>query len=589
MLTRQNLPALAVILIVVCSVCTSAQTPAASPTSTPAPNTDDSPAGSINGSVVNESGQPMAGVQVFVRGINSATPARSSTTDAEGNFHLNGLLPALYFVNASAPAYVTPEDDINSPSRHYRLGDTVRIELLRGGVITGKVTNAAGEPVIGVPVRALVVRDPKGKAPTNASYYFKERSTDDRGIYRIFGLLPGTYIVGAGGPGMVQRLQLSPYESDAPTYAPASTRESATEVSVRAGDETNVDIRYRADVGHSIYGSVKLSGTSENGASVSLTSTASGLMPLNNAFQMPGGSTFSFSGLSDGEYFLVAQAMGPATNVSLSQMPDFSLSEPRRVIVKDADVTGIELLPRPLASLNGRVALEASKVPECQKKRRPSFSEMMVRVERPQNDREQDASLFPRLISGLTSPDPKGNFTLRNLMPARYLPEFTFYARYWYLDSVSLAATPKFDAAANWMTLKSGERAELTITLAEGAASIRGRVDQAGAGLGVYLFPADRERTADVLRYFVTNVAADGTFSFNNLPPGKYLVLPRALDADMSTNAKLRLPESAEARTKLRRAAETQKTNLELKPCQNLTEYELKQSAPNTKVSDTIP
>ena len=189
---------------------------------------------------------------------------------------------------------------------------------------------------------------------------------------------------------------------------------------------------------------------------------------------------------------------------------------------------------------------------------------------------ENDPVPFLRLISGSASPDAKGNFVIRNLSPARYLTNLQFYARYWYLDSISIAATPKLDAAANWATLKPGERADLTITLAQGAASIRGKLSaESAAGLGVYLLPAEREKTGDVLRYFVTSVAADGTFAFNNLPPGRYLSLLQTIDADTSTIAKLRLPEAVEARTKLRRAAETQKANLELKPCQNLTDLEL--------------
>jgi hypothetical protein len=116
--------------------------------------------------------------------------------------------------------------------------------------------------------------------------------------------------------------------------------------------------------------------------------------------------------------------------------------------------------------------------------------------------------------------------------------------------------------------------------LAEGAASIRGRVSAANgagvpSGLAVYLMPAEREKTADVLRYFVTAVAADGTFGINNLPPGRYLSLVQTVDEQTATLAKLRLPESLEARAKLRRAAETQKKDLELKPCQNLTDYAL--------------
>jgi hypothetical protein len=95
------------------------------------------------------------------------------------------------------------------------------------------------------------------------------------------------------------------------------------------------------------------------------------------------------------------------------------------------------------------------------------------------------------------------------------------------------------------------------------------------SGLGVYLVPAEREKALDVLRYFVTPFAADGTFAFNNLPPGRYFTLQQTLDPETNTPAKLRLPESAEARTKLRRKAETQKTELQLKPCQNLTEHQL--------------
>jgi len=47
-------------------------------------------------------------------------------------------------------------------------------------------------------------------------------------------------------------------------------------------------------------------------------------------------------------------------------------------------------------------------------------------------------------------------------------------------------------------------------------------------------------------------------------------------DPQLATLAKLRQPEAAPSRTKLRKTAEAKKTDLELKPCQNLTGYELK-------------
>jgi Carboxypeptidase regulatory-like domain len=559
------------LLLFLCCISTVAQT--AAPASTPA-TVEEPSTGTISGTVVNESGQPFAGAQVSVRPLNSPNPGRSATTDAEGGFRVNGLVPALYFVSASAPGYVQPRGDPDQPLEHHRIGDNVRIELMRGGIITGAVTNAAGEPLIVVPVRAWMTRDAKGRPAKTPNTFFMEQTTDDRGIYRIFGLMPGTYVVSAGGAGFPQRFQLNPYAYDAPTYAPSSTRDSATEVSVVSGEENNIDIRYRGEPGHAISGTVKLTGSA--GASVSLSSVTSGFISFGGGIFQPGNRGFEFNGLADGDYVLVAREVVPAA----APLPSMLLmSEPRRVTVKGADVTGIELVTRPLATLTGRVVLEPTEPPECKGKRRPLFAEMMVTLRRAEKDMQADLLPFYP-TSNSASPDAKGSFALRNLFPGRYPPEPKFYARYWYLNSMMINATPKIDAAANWSTLKLGAPTDVTISLAAGAASIRGKLSgakgaQLPSGLGIYLVPAEREKSADVLRYFVTSSEADSTFAFNNLPPGRYFAFTQTLDADAPTIEKLRLPEAAETRAKLRRSAEAQKNNLELKPCQNITDYAL--------------
>ena len=313
MLSKRNLKLVSVITILTCCASAAAQKPVvtSNPTpvnsipanSTPAAN-DEPTTGSITGSVVNESGQPLTGVAVFVRDINAGGAGRSSTTDAEGNFRINGLGPALYYVTAHLPAYVTRPADTLLPANHYRIGDTVRIEMFRGGVVTGTVINAAGEPVIGVRVRATMIRNAKGETPRIAAFASSERTTDDRGIYRLFGLPPGTFLVSAGGGGFPPTFALNPYESDLPTYAPSSTRDNASEVSVRAGEETTADIRYRGESGHSVSGSVTLSGPSN--VSISLTAVGS-VTPTGTTFQMPGVRGFAFQGVGDGEYDIVAQ------------------------------------------------------------------------------------------------------------------------------------------------------------------------------------------------------------------------------------------------------------------------------------------
>jgi hypothetical protein len=222
--------------------------------------------------------------------------------------------------------------------------------------------------------------------------------------------------------------------------------------------------------------------------------------------------------------------------------------------------------------------LEPAKDAACENKRRPLFAEMLVTVQRSERDKQERVT-FLRMFSGPAPPDANGNFALRNLMPGKYLLDPRFFGRYWYLQSISVAATPKIDAAANWTSVKRGDQlTNFTITLAEGAASMRGRVtttkgSELPANLGIYLVPAEREKYGDVLRYFVSSVEPDGTFTLNNLPPGRYHTLVRSLDAATKTLFKLRLPEATEARAKLQRARETRKIEVELKPCQNLADH----------------
>lgn len=564
---------LTILVLMLMATCVAVRAQTLSPT----PKTpEEGSTGSISGKVVNENGQPLIGVAVFAGSLSSSMAGRRTTTDLEGTFRLNGLDPGVYTIGAMAPAYTTEP----GPPEYYRLGDSVRLEMVRGGVITGVVTNALGEPVIGVRVRALKLRDAKGQT-SQAPQFGNEQTTDDRGIYRIYGLSPGTYLVSAGASGGGFNYAFNPYDSDIPTYAPSSTRDTAAEISVRPGEESTADIRYKGEPGYTISGNVKTA--AGNGAQVSLTSVSSG-MSLGNVFQPPGDRGFAFSGLADGEYRLVGQEF---TMMQASRTPLLGMSDAKRITVKGASVTGIELIPKPVSSVSGRITLERTKAPECEGKRPPLFAETLVQTERHEKDSETDYVMFVRRGMSLATVEENGAFVVRALPPARYRFEPRFYARYWYLQSIVMNTTTpkpqKIDVAATWTAVKSGEQLKnVIITLAEGAASIRGGLalaegTAAPAGMVVYLIPAEPDKAEDVLRFFVTDVASDGTFTLNNLPPGKYLAITQTnVDAQIATLSKLRQPEAAAARIKLRRVAETQKSELELKPCQNLVDYQLK-------------
>ncbi len=549
-------------------------------------STDATRTGKISGRVVNDAGQPLADALVSIRTYGGLGPGRTTTTDSEGNFEVGGLEPVAYLMSASVPGYVpAPRDPDINPIGYYRVGDSVRLEMIKGGVITGTVTRSTGEPVVAVPVRAYMIRDGKGQ-PARYGTPFREKTTDDRGVYRVYGLAMGTYLVAAGG-GYNSPYNINAYGTDVPTYAPSSTRDDATEISVRYGEETtNVDIRYRGEAGHAVSGiaSSSVAVDQPTGFNITLTSVFKGESQAGYAsVQPPGGRGFSFFGIADGDYDVIAQS-------SISGR-ELVFSDARRITVKGGDITGLELIAKPLASITGHIVLEESKASECKGKRRPLFGETLVAPWHNERIVAKDQPQFIWSLGGPTLPDKQGDFTLRNLAPGQYRFNARPMVKYWYLKSISwpssVTATTKTaqenrpaDAARNWTTLKSSDRfSGLTITIAEGAASLNGQIDVADgqklpSKVFVYLVPAERENADDVLRFFASIVSADGTFSLSNLPPGRYRVIAQAAsENDSNILSKLRLPDEADARTKLLHDAEAAKIETELKPCQNVTDY----------------
>ncbi len=541
--------------------------------------------GAIRGKVINENGQALPDAAVSIRAYGSSGPGQIINTKRDGTFEANGLDRLVYLISASAPAYTPqPRDPDSTEATSYRVGDSVTLVLFKGGVITGSVTASGSEPVIGVRVRAQMIRDGNGLPPRYGSIV-RDRVTDDRGIYRIYGLPTGTYLVMAGGGffGVVNA-----YDTDAPTYAPSSTRDTAAEINVRAGEETaSVDIRYRGEPGYLVSGIASGPQHPEpSGFNLMLSSNLEGGSQLNiSSFQPPGSRGFVFSGIADGDYDVTARSFFPGG--------EMAMSEPQRIKVRAADITGIEVITKPLGAVSGRVVLESSKAAECKGKRRPLFTETLISAWHNEKTKAKDQPQFVWSLGGPATADKEGNVLLRNLAPGQYhfIPRFS--AKYWYLDSISLqspvAAGPKstpatreVDAARNWTTVKPGERLSgLVIKLAEGAASLQGKIslregETFPARLYVYFLPAEREKIDDVLRYYAAPVLSDGKILLNNLAPGRYLVVAQpATDIASSPLTKLRLPDEKETRAKLRREAEASKTEIEFKPCQNLMDYQL--------------
>ncbi|HWP55175.1 MAG TPA: hypothetical protein VN476_13680, partial [Pyrinomonadaceae bacterium] len=296
--------------------------------------------------------------------------------------------------------------------------------------------------------------------------------------------------------------------------------------------------------------------------------------------QNTGARGFEFNGVADGEYLIWAQ-YAPTQSETL-------LSEPKRITVKAADVTGIELSTKPLATVAGELILESSKLEACKEKRRPVFHETLITIERKQKGTPKEPPQLPLYRTAQGVPDSNGKFLLRNLGAGQYRLDVRFFARYWFLRSITARAataapaTPASDAAQSWLALKTGDRLTgVKVTLSEGAASLNGKVEPARdeklpPQLSVYLLPAEKDSSNDVLRFFSARIEADGAFTFDHLPPGRYRALAKArAENEPPGTADLRLPDAADTRLKLRREAEAARFEVELQPCQNVSDYHL--------------
>src|SRR4029453_11984501 len=94
-----------------------------------------------------------------------------------------------------------------------------------------------------------------------------------------------------GGGGNFRGSDADAYETDAPTYSPSSTRDTAAEINVIAGEETaNVDIPHRGEPGRISSGLASGPQVAvASGFNVTLTSSLEeGSQPSSWTFQPPG-------------------------------------------------------------------------------------------------------------------------------------------------------------------------------------------------------------------------------------------------------------------------------------------------------------
>jgi protocatechuate 3,4-dioxygenase beta subunit len=494
--------------------------------------------------------------------------ARLAGTDDRGRFAFAALPAGRYTLSATKPGFVAAFHGSKQPGRGpgvpIALADgqqvAVTLDMLKGAVIAGTITDARGRPAPTIPVVAVEI----GRA--GASSASPARAvTDDLGAYRLYGLSPGQYVVSAlprlgVGSSAITGDILSVTEAElqwawasrapnplsagaggappapghgvtyAPVYYPGTTNVGAASVvSVAAGEE-------RSNVAFTllIVPTARITGTLLDDQGQPLTTGAVMLYPrrserpsaadaliasrallLPRAVMTP--PQFSIAGVTPGDYTMVSrtgsagrgQAAAPAAPPTLWNVMDLT--------VDGRDQTNLVIRLQPGTAISGSVAFEstARSVPDD-----VSRVELSMAAVNP---------LAGAPASSRAVVDAAGTFRFTSLAPGRYLlqavPPGAAPGARWLLKSAMVNGRDIADVPLG--AVPGQAIAGMVVTFSDRMAEIAGTlVDDSGQPVTRYsivVFSVDRSHwLANARRIRSTTPATDGAFNVTGLPAGEY-------------------------------------------------------------------
>ena len=485
--------------------------------------------------------KPAAGVIVAVNSSNQQTLLAQTTTDADGKYRIGGLPPGQLGVSTFAPTYVIPASpNPIMPGRTLNLSadeviDGIDFKLTRGGVITGRVTDGEGQPV--VEERISLNQIDYGKGPTQAvplrpmvsrganPYMY---STDDRGIYRIYGIPAGRYLVSvgddAGGMGTVRGAGYYPR-----TYSPDTTdpaKASIVEIS-GGGEAKNIDINVGLRA-HTYTVSGRIVDADSNQPLAGVENSFGTLrqnqnQPYFSGVYSPGTPTnangeFRIEGVEPGRYGIMATSNSflPNNFLPASDQQPRMYSDPVQFEITDGDVSGLEIKARRDLSVSGTVITGG-------------ITDKRI------------LALIPRLlVSGFVQPAGNGMQTFGNLVTSPIAADGSFQLDGLRPGKVSLNVSGASAIESRGITvsrivyerelpngqldLPAGQNVSgVRVYLAYGTGIIKGEVKVEGGTLApdAFLFVALQSENQTV-RPGSSQVDARGRFIITGIPAGTY-------------------------------------------------------------------
>ena len=483
-------------------------------------------AGIISGVVTTTTGKPIPRARVMVMGPGRSmqtprgevpgppTLAFTATAD-DGRYEFGSLPAATYRVAAARAGFSISGDPFSLPMltnlgtsvtlASDRSRERVDIQLIPWGAISGRVVDESGDPVQGVLVGLLQVRYEGGRrrlVATRTPQHF----TNDRGEFRLYGIQPGSYVLGASVADAIA-FDLPGY---VPTYYPGTAAAAeARFLDVLAGADVAVaDLTLRPALTASISGTLTdASGQPTTGGRFNLVSQS--VLAAKIDARIDANGKFEFRNVPPGPYVIQADRgllnghdEGEFAAVPLTVGPGSVLADVQVQASRGSDV-------------NGSVTFESTAAVEAPDPASIEIAAIPV-----------DFDLAPRELAR-ASPGADGTFRVvgvhgdRRLQVIRQPPT-------WALKAIMTDGRDITDEVLHFGLPNQPVQAVEAI-FTDRVNEVTGKVSDARGnavgGVRVVIYSSDHDRWYPASRFMRSAVTdPDGTFTITGLPTGSYFV-----------------------------------------------------------------
>ena len=296
-----------------------------------------------------------------------------ATTGSDGRFEFKNL-PAGDYTISVAPgefraSYLSQMYGVTGPTdmtrmrrpkpltlRDGEVREDVNVALWRAFAVEGRVVDEFGEPMAGVEVHA---KSPdSGQRAGRAGPW--QMITDDRGMFRVFGMAPGRYLICASPRNFGMPPTAEVKERAIQTCYPAAVVDAdAAAVTITNGDVSGIDIRVQRSRAFTASGvALDSSGSplAQNQINlVRIDRTGGGNSSSGSSIEVQGGGRFVARGLTPGEYAIYGQIGAPFNPQESTREREMGYVPFR---VENADVEGLVVTTAKTAKIAGRVVFE---------------------------------------------------------------------------------------------------------------------------------------------------------------------------------------------------------------------------------------